>query len=447
MNNNEYETIIYEPTKKIESVSNLEHIQNMSLEEYNEHIRKKLDDEIRYAFLNSEFYKNFYYDNGIAYDNFDRNIEKLPFVTKEHLRDLYPFGLLTGEISNIARYGESTGTTGNPTSAYFARDDWFENNIFVADRVRKIFSKNDIAIIAAPYELSIPAQDYERIFEIIGTMVIPCGVLNEVCSWEKIIELIIKMKPTALICSGTRLFLLGEVAQKMGYNPKEFAIKKILNVGDTIHDSKEEKIKKMWGAKVYNAYGMTETCALGISCENNQIHLFTERYFYEVVDPETLQNVQEGEKGELVITSLGNRSMPLIRYRTGDLVSVSNDTCSCGCRRPYLKHYGRVDSFVEIGKSKLSFFEIEEKIMSCQAQNILFQVVYEKDYLELVLDLKDGHSKSELYNEVKERFGKENIQYIHVNIFGLEQREHYFNYLKNSIKPFSKIFKKKGEQQ
>ncbi|WP_342438342.1 AMP-binding protein [Paenibacillus sp. FSL L8-0436] len=431
---------------KLDSLKNLEDTQGLSKEQKKTYIEQKLIKEIHYAAENSHFYSKFYKDNLIDIDSIQKesDLEKLPFTTKEHLREQYPFGLLASSLEKVSHYAESTGTTGVPTSAYFSQKDWFQNNIYVAYRLMDLFSEDDIAIISAPYELSVPAQDLEKTFDLIGITQVACGVLNEFCSWEKTVDLIYKVQPTIMVASGTRVLLLSEVAQKMGYcAKKDFSVKKILNIGETANQSKAKKIKEIWGADVFNAYGMTETCSLAITCHHGNMHIMDDRYNYEVIDVQSGHNIKGEGKGELVITSLENEVMPLIRYKTNDQVSISTQPCECGNTADIMEHYGRIDDVIRIGEWQISYLKLEELIMSCESHNKFYRVEYDNKQMNITVDLKESYSVDFISEELQSNFPESVRDNIIINIFDKEEREEYIEYLKKSLKPFSKMFVKK----
>lgn len=431
---------------KLEALENLKLTQSLSKEQKKLYIEQKLIKEIRYAAKNSPFYSELYKNNHVEIQSIleESNLQKLPFTTKEHLRQQYPFGLLASSLEKVSHYAESTGTTGVPTSAYFSQKDWFQNNIHVAYRLMDLFSEDDIAVISAPYELSVPAQDLEKTFDLIGITQVACGVLNEFCSWEKTVDLINKVQPTIMVASGTRMLLLSEVARKMGYCAKsDFSIKKILNIGETANPTKAKKIKEIWGADVFNAYGMTETCSLAITCRYGNMHIMDDRYYYEVIDVHTGDNINDERVGELVITSLENEVMPLIRYKTNDQVRVTTQHCECGNKAEIIEHFGRIEDVIRIGEWQISYLKIEELIMSCESHNKFYRVEYSHKQICITVDLKENYSAEFILEELQNKFPESVRDNIIVNIFAREEREAYIEYLKNSLKPFSKMFVKK----
>lgn len=439
------------PQYKLQAISRLEKLLAMSGEEKRREIERKLAEQLKYAFRNSEYYRQHFGEAGITSEEQlspDR-FRDLPFITKADIRNAYPWKLLAGSMADVGRYAESTGTTGTPTSAYFSRNDWLENNVFVGYRLLDMFTPDDVVVIAAPYELSIPAQDLERIFEMIGPTTIACGVLNEVCNWDRLLHIIEHVKPTALVCSATRALLIAETAVQMGLDPvKDLSIRKILNIGETANQPKSKKISEVWGAEVYNAYGMTESCAMGISCKHGHIHLIQERYYFEVIDPVTKQPLPQGEVGELVITSLSNQSMPLIRYRTNDLVCISESGCPCGDRAPILEHYGRIGEEIRFEKEQIaiSYPKLEEKILKCESYDKFFKVELDAESFEIIADLKPGYTIDQFRDEMKEQLPLSIHHRFTARTFTPYERARLLDGLKNSLKPFGKLFSQRTVQ-
>lgn len=373
-------------------------------------IDQRLRQQYDYMIHNSLFYKQ-RLERGELPQKISgtKDLVQLSFTQKQDFREFYPYGFLASDKRNIVRYGESTGTSGKPTASYITKKDWEENLKYTVASYSEFFSEQDTAIICIPYELAFSAVDIDRALSRIGVTVIAAGALNKVCPWERTVQLIRDIKPTILVCSGTRAIRLFDMMESQGLKRKDIGLKYVFYVGEAVSLAKLKRMEDEWGIKLITAYGSTETNTLSLPCKAGYQHLNEERYYYEVLDLKTGQSVVKGEKGELVVTSLQNEAMPVLRYKTGDLVEIDRTLCGCGNRNKRIIHHGRIEDQINLNGKVLSKVEMENLIFHCSIPGFYYNY-YKNRNGELVIQVeKSAHDK-----EVKNRL--QDMMRIHLGI-------------------------------
>lgn len=327
---------------------------------------------VRHALANSPFYRNLVPKElaAAAAAGEPGAFEALPFTTRQALWDAYPLGLLAVPFDQVIRVDESSGTsTGQSVAAYFTLDDWLFNNWIVASLLAPVVGREPVAI-AVPYELAGVGQDLDRAFEILGSAVVPLGAASPACSPERMVRALHQSKATTLVCSGTRAIYLGEVARRLGIDPRtDLAVDKILMAGEGASPAKVRKLDELWGARAYAMFGMTETNTLAMFCVEQELHLVEARISAEIIDPQSDTILPDGAIGELAVTTLAGRAMPLLRYRTGDLCQIEPTPCRCGLPTRRLRHHGRISERVHIGGKAVSQLEIEDVVLGAMPES------------------------------------------------------------------------------
>jgi phenylacetate-CoA ligase len=291
--------------------------------------------------------------------------EAIPFTTREHLSAAYPLGMLAVPRREVIRFDESSGTgNGRPIAAFFTMADWLENNLTVARLLSTVLDERDVAAIAVPYELAGVGQDLDRAIEILGCTIVPLGAASPSCTPDRMVDALLRSGATTLVCSGTRALYLGEIARRRGIDPRsDLAVSKILTAGEGASPAKKRRLADQWDAVAYSMFGMTETNTLAMFCPERQLHLVETRSFFEVVDPATGERLPDGSVGELAVTTLASRAMPLLRYRTGDVCQIEAAPCGCGSPLRRLHHRGRIGDRIPVGDRWTSQLEIEDIVL------------------------------------------------------------------------------------
>ena len=304
----------------------------MSREEMRKIQSIRLKRVVERVYHNAPFYRKKMQEAGITPQDIQSidDIIKLPFTVKQDLRDNYPFGLMASPMSEIVRLHASSGTTGKPIVVGYTRDDlnvWSE----VVARCLTSYglTKNDIVQVSYGYGLFTGGLGVHSGTEHIGGTVIPMSSGNT----QKQIQLMHDFSVNALACTPSYALHLAEIIRESDIPIEEFKLRTGIFGAEPWTDNMRADLEDKLRIKAYDIYGLTEICGPGVGgeCELQQgTHLWEDHFYPEIVDPDTLQPVIPGQKGELVFTTLTKEGMPMIRYRTRDLTSLHYEPCECG---------------------------------------------------------------------------------------------------------------------
>lgn len=283
--------------------------------------------------MHSPFYKKRFADNHIVPEDIRSldDLRKIPFTTKQDLRDNYPFGLAAVPMEKVVRLHSSSGTTGTPTVILHTQKDLDEWANAVARCLYMVgLRPGDIFQNSSGYGMFTGGLGFQYGAERLGMLTVPAAAGNT----KRQIKFITDFGTTALHAIPSYAGRLYEVMEEMGIDPKRDTKLHTLIIGAEPHSEEQRKrIEQMLGVKAYNSFGMSEMCGPGVAFEckeQNGLHIWEDYYIVEIVDPQTLEPVPEGEVGELVLTTINREAMPLLRYRTRDLTRILPGTCPCG---------------------------------------------------------------------------------------------------------------------
>ena len=317
---------------------------------------------------NSPYYKEVFSQNNITKDSIQTlsDIRKIPFTTKVDMRAHYPFGLVAGDMRNDGvRIHSSSGTTGNPTVIVHSQHDIDSWANLVARCLYMVgIRKTDVFQNSSGYGMFTGGLGFQYGAERLGCLTIPAAAGNS----KRQIKFINDFKTTALHAIPSYAIRLAEILQEEGIDPQSTTLKTLVIGAEPHTDEQRRKIEQFLGVKAYNSFGMTEMNGPGVAfeCQNQDgLHFWEDCYFVEIIDPETGEQLPEGEIGELVLTTLDREMMPLIRYRTRDLTRIIPGKCSCG--RTHL----RIDRIQ--GRSDDMFIIKGVNIFPMQVEKILVQ--------------------------------------------------------------------------
>ncbi|MED9905442.1 MAG: phenylacetate--CoA ligase [Lachnospiraceae bacterium] len=312
-----------------------------------------------------------------------KDLAKLPFVTKQDLRDNYPFGLFAVDKEELVRIHASSGTTGKPTVVGYTRRDlqmWTECVSRIA--VMGGATKKDVAQICFGYGMFTGALGLHYGLENIGATMVPSSTGNS----EKQIMYMKDFGTSLLVATPSYALRLAEVAQSMGIDPKKDLQVKIGLVGsELLTDAMRAEMHKLWGddIKVTSNYGMSELMGPGVSGECEYLcgmHINEDYFIPEIIDPKTGEVLPPGEKGELVVTCIYKEGLPLIRYRTKDITRLIYEPCKCGrttCRMENLD--GRTDDMLKIRGVNVFPSQIEEVILSVEEIGPHYEIILTRE--------------------------------------------------------------------
>ena len=328
---------------------------------------KRLHKIVDYVYHNVPFYRDKLQQMDIKPEDITSidDIVKLPFTTKQDLRDNYPFGLQAAPHSEVIRFHASSGTTGNPTIVGYTRKDvgvWSE----CMSRCLTAFgvTRDDLFSVAYGYGLFTGGLGVHYGVENLGAAVLPTSTGNT----EKHVRLLRDLGVTGIACTPSYALYLAETMEKMGVTTDQIRLRVGAFGAEPWTESMRQEIERRLGLKGYNIYGLSEIMGPCVSyeCEEqNGSHICEDHFFPEVVDPETLEPLPYGQPGELVFTTLTKEGMPLLRYRTRDLCTLYNDPCPCGRTAVRMgRILGRSDDMLIIRGINVFPSQVESVILS-----------------------------------------------------------------------------------
>ena len=320
------------------------------------------------------FYGKKLEEAGISSVNSPEEFEQLPFSEKSDLRDAYPLGLMTAPEKDIVRIHSSSGTTGLPVIIpYTAKDveDWAV--MFARCYEFAGITPMDRIQVTPGYGLWTAGIGFQNGAEKLGAMVIPMGPGNT----EKQLQMMQDMGSTVLCSTSSYALLLTEEIEKRGIKNK-IRLKKGVIGSERWSAKMRRRIAEGLGIELYDIYGLTEIYGpgIGINCKyNTGMHCWDDYLYIEIIDPQTLRPVPDGEMGEIVITTLVKEGAPLIRYRTHDLSRIIPGKCPCGSRFPRLDTImGRTDDMMKIKGVNVFPSQIEEILQSFPEVSSEYQI-------------------------------------------------------------------------
>ena len=324
-----------------------------------------------------------------------KDLSKLPFVTKQDMRDTYPFGLFAVDKDQLVRIHASSGTTGKPTVVGYTKNDleiWTE----CVSRIACMggATSKDVSQICFGYGMFTGALGLHYGLENIGSAIVPSSTGNS----EKQIMFMKDFQTSLLVATPSYCLRLAEVAAEMGVDvKKELNVRICLLGSEMLTDAMRAEVHKVWGDDVLvtSNYGMSELMGPGVSgeCEfMDGMHINEDYFIPEIIDPVSGEVLPEGEKGELVITCIKKDALPLIRYRTKDITRLNYSPCKCGrttCRMENLS--GRSDDMLKIRGVNVFPTQIEEVVLSMDELGPHYEIVVTRegysDKLEIRVEL------------------------------------------------------------
>lgn len=328
-----------------------------------------------------------------------QSFQKLPFSTKQELRDAYPLGLAAVPEEQIVRIHSSSGTTGTPVIIPYTQkdvDDW--SLMFARCYEMAGITKRDRIQITPGYGLWTAGIGFQLGCERLGAMAVPLGPGNT----EKQLQMMRDLKSTVLCATSSYALLLAEQIENRGLK-ESINLKKGVIGSERWGDKMRARIRDILGIELYDIYGLTECYGpgIGISCsEDNGIHYFDDYVYMEILDPQTGLPVKDGEVGEITLTTLVKEGAPLFRFRTHDLAAFIPGKCKCGSSFPRITPIlGRSDDMVKVKGNIIFPSTIEDVIKSVPGTSSEYRAVIEhvdgKDELELSVEVEGGTDRTE----------------------------------------------------
>ncbi len=369
-------------------------IETMPRKELEQLQLKKLRQTISIA-LNSKMYKHKFDELHITPDSIKTldDIRKIPFTTKQDLRDNYPFGLVCGDMKDAVRIHSSSGTTGHPTVVVYSRHDIDSWANMIARNMYMVGCRNtDVFQNSSGYGMFTGGLGFQYGAEKLDATTIPAAAGNS----KRQVMFIRDFGTTCLH------------AKEEGIDPRSTKLRTLF-IGAEPHTNEQRlKIERLLGVKAYNSYGMTEMNGPGVAFEckqQNGMHLWEDNYIVEIIDPETLEPVPDGETGEMVLTTLDRTMMPIIRYRTRDITKIIPGECECGrTHRRIDRIKGRTDDMFIIKGVNVFPMQVEKILIQYPGIGsnylITLDTIADNDVMTVEIELED--MKSDTYPELQE---------------------------------------------
>lgn len=326
-----------------------------------------------------------------------QDLRKLPFITKQDMRDNYPFGLFAVPKDKLVRIHASSGTTGKPTVVGYTKKDleiWTE----CVSRIAAMggATEKDVAQICFGYGMFTGALGLHFGLENMGAAIVPSSTGNT----EKQIMFMKDFGTTLLVATPSYALRIAEVAKQMGIDPKTDLKVKIGLVGsELLTEAMRAEMHKLWGEDmlVTSNYGMSELMGPGVSGECEQLcgmHVNEDFFIPEIIDPKTEEVLPPGEKGELVITCIYKEALPLIRYRTKDVTRLNYEPCKCGRTTVRMENLdGRTDDMLKIRGVNVFPSQIEEVLLGIEEIGPHYEIIVTRknhsDILEIRVELME----------------------------------------------------------
>ena len=349
--------------------------ETMPLEQIREHQSKLLVRQVRHVWDRVPYYKKLMQDKGLEPGDITgiQDIWKLPFLSKDDLREAYPYGLLAEPLENCVRIHSTSGTTGRRVVAFYTQADidlWDEccaRAIVAAGGTDK-----DVCHIAYGFGLFTGGAGLNGGSHKVGCLTVPISSGNT----ERQIMFIKDLSATILCCTPSYAAYLAESMKELGMGPDDISLKAGIFGAEAWTEEMRHDIEKTLGIKAYDIYGLTEISGPGVSFECSEqtgMHINEDHFYAEIIDPNTGEVLPEGTKGELVFTSLDKEAFPLLRYRTKDISVLTRKECSCG--RTFVKMskpMGRSDDMLIIKGVN---------VFPSQIETVLLNKGYQANYL------------------------------------------------------------------
>lgn len=356
--------------------------------------------------LQSPFYKRVLGERGITPDSIKTidDVRCLPFTTKQNLRDNYPFGLVGGDMKDAIRIHSSSGTTGHPTVVAYSRHDIESWANMIARNMYMVGCRDtDVFQNSSGYGMFTGGLGFQYGAERLGATTIPAAAGNS----KRQIMFIRDFGTTCLHAIPSYAIRLAEVFHEEGIDPRSTSLHTLFIGAEPHTEEQRRRIERLLGVKAYNSFGMTEMNGPGVAFEckeQNGMHLWEDNYIVEIIDPDTLEPVPDGEIGEMVLTTLDRTMMPILRYRTHDLTRIIPGDCPCGrTHRRIDRIKGRTDDMFIIKGVNVFPMQVEKILVQYPGlgSNYLITLDTENDNDVMTVEVELDGLNTDVYPELQ----------------------------------------------
>ena len=365
---------------------------------------ERLQVTINRVYRNVTFYRSLLDEAVIAPEDVTslEDLSKIPFTTKESLIHNQPYGMFALPLREVVRLQSSSGTTREPIVVGYSKNDvehWTElvARVLMSGGV----TRDDVVQISFDYGLFTGALGFHYGAEKIGATVIPCSRLSA----EKQIAIMRNYRTTVLVCTPTFALHIVKVINEQGVSPAELSLRVGLLGAEPWSEAVREDIERGLHITALDNYGLSEIIGPGVSVEckeKNGLHIFEDHFIPEVIDPETGESLPDGERGELVLTTITKEAFPMVRYRTGDLTSLDHSVCPCGRTLVRMSRVaGRTDDIVIIQGVKVLPSRIEQILAEIEGTEPHFRLSVDRSGALDELEVSVEVSPEMFFDEVK----------------------------------------------
>jgi phenylacetate-CoA ligase len=368
---------------------------------------KRLEDVLKRVSVNVPFYRDSFSRSGVKLSGIKslQDLQLLPFTTKQDMRDSYPYNLFAAPMEDIVRIHASSGTTGKPTVVgYTANDIHIWSELMARSFVSAGAHKGDIIHNAYGYGLFTGGLGAHYGAERLGASVIPISGGNT----KKQIMIMQDFGSTVLTCTPSYSLFMAEAAHEEGVDFRSLKLRVGIFGAEPWSEAMREEIEQKLNLTAIDIYGLSEIMGPGVAIECIQakkgLHIWEDHFIPEIINPDTGERVGEGELGELVITTITKQGIPLIRYRTRDITSITYEPCICGRTHARIARMsGRSDDMLIIRGVNIFPSQIESVLVGIEG--------VEPHYL-LIVDRKDNLDTLEVQVEVDEQLFSDEIKVL-----------------------------------
>ena len=370
---------------------------------------EKIVKQVKYVYDNVPYYRNLMDKKGVKPEDIQSvdDIKKLPFLTKDDLREAYPYGLLGTDLKNCVRIQSTSGTTGKRVVAFYTQKDidmWEE--CCARAIVAAGGTDEDVCQVCYGYGLFTGGPGLNGGSHKVGCLTLPMSSGNT----DRQIQFMMDLNATILCCTPSYAAFIGESLAEKGYKPEDNKLKAGIFGAEPWTEEMRRNIEKGLGIKAYDIYGLTETSGPGVAFECSEqtgMHINEDHFYAEIIDPETGEVLPEGSKGELVFTSLDKEAFPLLRYRTRDICVLSRKPCSCGRTHVKMsKPMGRSDDMLIIRGVNVFPSQIETVLLN-EGYTPNYQIIVDRVNNSDTIDINVELSPEQFSDIVAENQAKE----------------------------------------
>ncbi|UPW00284.1 phenylacetate--CoA ligase [Halorussus gelatinilyticus] len=388
-------------------------VETLPREELRDLQSERLAETVEYAYENVDFYREALDEAGVSPDDIEsvEDVSELPFTTKEDFRDEYPDGLFAVDHDEVRRIHASSGTTGKPKIVSYTDEDlgvWRE--VMARSLHAAGVRPNHVVQNAYGYGLFTGGLGFHDGVEELGACVIPTGGGNT----SRQLDMLQDLESDVLACTPSYCLYLAEAAEERGIDPRDLPLSTVIIGAEPFTDPMRDEIEQALDVTAVDVYGLSEIIGPGVSIEceevQNGLHVWEDHFYPEVVDPRTGDPLPEGEEGELVLTSLTKEALPVLRYRTGDMTSLTYEECDCGRTVVRMDNVtGRTDDLIIVRGVNVYPSQIEEVMVDIEDVAPHYRIdLYRRgnlDRMELTVEYHEDYegTHEELERDIREK--------------------------------------------